>query len=296
MRCMTSCPVGPTVDLVERHPCFSGAAHNKFGRIHLPVSPLCNIQCRFCRRGFNKFEQRPGVASRLVKPEEAPNVITKALRVCPDITVVGVAGPGDPLASSHALDALGRVHERFPKLIPCLSTNGLELANKAEMIAAVGVRALTVTVNAVDSPVLERICSRAQVGGIDLIGDQGARKLIAAQIAGIRKVAGLGIVVKINTVLIPGVNDSTIADIARTTSEAGASMINIIPLIPQFEMAALLVPTAEQLRKAQEEAGKYLSVFTHCRQCRADACGIPGSGKDYGMELYGSVEPTFSHG
>ena len=296
MRCMTSCPVGPTVDLVERHPCFSGAAHNKFGRIHLPVSPLCNIQCRFCRRGFNKFEKRPGVASRLVKPEEAPNVITRALRVCPDITVVGVAGPGDPLASSHALDALGRVHERFPRLIPCLSTNGLELANKAEMIAAVGVRALTVTVNAVDSSVLERICSRVQVGGIDLIGDQGARKLIAAQIAGIEKTAHLGIVVKINTVLIPGVNDSTVTDIARTTSEAGASMINIIPLIPQFEMAALPVPTAEQLRKAQEEAGRYLSVFTHCRQCRADACGIPGSGKDYGMELYGSVEPTFSHG
>jgi nitrogen fixation protein NifB len=293
---MTNCPVGPTVDLIERHPCFSGAAHSKFGRIHLPVSPVCNIQCRFCKRGFNKWEKRPGVAARLVKPEDAPDLIQRALRICPDITVVGVAGPGDPLASPQALDALGRVHERFPELITCLSTNGLELADKAEALDSLGLRALTVTVNAVDPPILERICSRVRVGGVDVIGEEGAQRLIRAQLEGIERVAGLGVVVKINTVLIPGVNDSTVGDIARMVSQAGASMVNIIPLIPQFEMAALAVPTAEQLIKAQEEAGQYLSVFTHCRQCRADACGIPGAGKDYGLELYGSVEPTFSHG
>ena len=43
--------------------CFSASAHNKFARIHLPVSPACNIQCRFCKRGFNKWEIRPGVAA-----------------------------------------------------------------------------------------------------------------------------------------------------------------------------------------------------------------------------------------
>ena len=296
MRCVTNCPVGPTVDLVERHPCFSAEAHNKFGRIHLPVSPVCNIQCRFCKRGFNKWERRPGVAASLVKPQDAAGLVERALRVCPEIAVVGVAGPGDPLASDHALDALKLVHERFPELITCLSTNGLALAEKAEDVASVGVRALTVTVNAVDPSVLVRICSRVRVDGIDTPGEEGARRLIAAQLTGIRTMVSLGVTIKINTVLIPGVNDGVIEDIARTVSEAGASMINIIPLIPQFEMASLLPPSPEQLRSAQSIAAPYLSVFTHCRQCRADACGIPGSGKDYGLELYGSVEPTFSHG
>ncbi len=296
MRCTTRCRNGPTVDLVERHPCFSAEGHNKFGRIHLPVSPVCNIQCRFCKRGFNKWERRPGVAATLVKPEDAGGFVERALRVCPEIAVVGVAGPGDPLASDHALDALKAVHQRFPDLITCLSTNGLELANKAEDVAGAGVRALTITVNAVDPKALGRICSYVGQNGVSITGEEGARRLIAAQLAGIRKMVGLGVAIKINTVLIPDVNDTHMGEIARTVSEAGASMINIIPLIPQFEMAGLAPPGPEQLSRARSMAAPYLSVFTHCRQCRADACGVPGSGKDYGPELYSRLEPTFSHG
>ncbi|OPY70440.1 MAG: FeMo cofactor biosynthesis protein NifB [Syntrophorhabdaceae bacterium PtaU1.Bin034] len=281
---------------LERHPCFSARAHNKFGRIHLPVSPACNIQCRFCKRGFNKWEIRPGVAASLIKPEKAVKIVERARRVCPELTVVGIAGPGDPLATDHALTALKLVHERFPDLILCLSTNGLDLPEKAEEVAAVGVKALTVTVNSVNSRILAHICAHVRQNGLNLTGEEGARRLIAAQLEGIKKMVRLGVVVKINTVLIPGINDMNIKDIARTVSRAGASMINIIPLIPQFEMASLRPPTAEELKKAQDEAEEYLSVFTHCRQCRADACGVPGTGKDYGLELYGRVAPTFSHG
>ncbi len=281
---------------LERHPCFSARAHRKFGRIHLPVSPACNIQCRFCRRGFNKWEKRPGVAASLVAPEESTRIVERARRVCPELTVVGIAGPGDPLATDHALTTLRLVHERFPDMILCLSTNGLALPEKAEEIAAVGVKALTVTVNAVDADVLARICAYVRLDGVTFTGAEGARRLIAAQIEGIKKMVRLGVAVKINTVLIPGINDMGIDEIARAVSAAGASMINIIPLIPQFEFASMAAPSADSLKTAQDEAGAHLSVFTHCRQCRADACGVPGAGKDYGLELYGRVAPTFSHG
>ena len=50
--------------LIKKHPCFNGAAHSKYGRIHLPVSPACNIQCRFCKRGFNRHEQRRSISAR----------------------------------------------------------------------------------------------------------------------------------------------------------------------------------------------------------------------------------------
>jgi nitrogen fixation protein NifB len=294
-RCFKDNGSAPPAGL-ERHPCFSGEAHNRFARIHLPVSPACNIQCRFCKRGFNKWEVRPGVAAALVKPEEAVRIVGRARRICPELTVVGIAGPGDPLATDQALTALKLVHERFPDLILCLSTNGLNLAQKADEVAAIGVKALTVTVNAVNSKILARICAYVRQDGLDLTGEEGARRLIAAQLAGIKRMERLGVVVKINTVLIPGVNDTYIRDVARTVSGAGASVINIIPLIPQFEMAHLRPPTPEDLQKAQDDAAGYLPVFTHCRQCRADACGVPGTGKDYGLELYGRVAPTFSHG
>lgn len=63
--------VGNFEHLAKTHPCLGGEAHFKYGRIHLPVSPACNIQCKFCKRGFNKSEIRPGVSSLLLSPEEA---------------------------------------------------------------------------------------------------------------------------------------------------------------------------------------------------------------------------------
>lgn len=124
--------------LVKTHPCLGGEAHFKYGRIHLPVSPSCNIQCKFCRRGFNKSEVRPGVSSLLLTPEEAVKTVRKALILCPEISVVGIAGPGDTLATDHALETFKLVKKEFPHLINCLSTNGLRLEEKAEKIVELG--------------------------------------------------------------------------------------------------------------------------------------------------------------
>ena len=109
--------------------------------------------------------------------------------------------------------------------------------------------------------------------------------------------AGLGAVVKINIVLIPGINDSHISEIAETVSELGAAIINIIPLIPQHEMADFPSPTCAELNEARTAAEEFLPVFRHCRHCRADACGIPGQGdlSDLLYE-YRDIEQTFSHG
>jgi len=281
---------------LKRHPCFSAGAHNTFGRIHLPVSPACNIQCRYCKRGFNKWEISPGVARGLLDPEAALKTVDRALRVCPEITVVGIAGPGEPLATGHALQTLGLVHEKHPDLIMCLSTNGLMLYEKAREIVGAGVRSLTVTVNAVNAEIQKEICTHIRIGNLYATGEEAAKQLIVAQLSGIRRLSSLGVFVKVNTVLIPGINDRHVGDIASATAKAGASMINIIPLLPRFDFSGRRPPSPSELEKAQAEAGRVLPVFTHCLRCRADACGIPGKGIDHGKELYGGVEPTFSHG
>lgn len=287
-------------DLEGRHPCFSTTAegHAKAARLHLPVSPLCNIACAFCRRDFNRVEQRPGVAGRLLTPDEAVAMVERAVRLIPALSVVGVAGPGDPLASDHAIDTFARIHARWPELTLCVSTNGLQLPARIDELHAAGVTTLTVTVNAVDPAIQAEITPKLAWQRKRLDGVEAARRLIDSQLAGIARAAELGFTIKINTVLIPTVNDHHIGDVARKAAAAGARMINIIPLIPEHRLAHLKEPGFVERHKARAAAAEHLRVFSHCQRCRADAAGVPGL-SDYTAELYGDdlvTEPTFSHG
>lgn len=279
------------------HPCLGGEAHHKFGRLHLPVSPTCNIQCKFCKRECNGNEDRPGVANGILAAENAVATVKRALELCPEITVVGIAGPGDTLATKFAIEAFNYVHEAYPDLIKCLSTNGLLLERYAQELYDAGVSTITVTVNAVDTKIQSQIISHIILDGKIYYGEEAASKLIEAQLRGIRKISELGVIVKVNTVLIPTINDNHIEEIAKTVKEAGATLYNIIPLIPQHDLSHIPAPTCLQLDTARAQAEKYLDVFRHCKHCRADACGIPGQ-KDLSHELYGTRSDleTFSHG
>jgi nitrogen fixation protein NifB len=283
-------------DVMTEHPCFSDGSHGRRGRLHLPVSRSCNIQCRFCARALNKDEDRPGVSAGILPAGEAVEIVAKALSLCPEITVVGIAGPGDALASPEALEVFRLVHKEFPHLIKCLSTNGLALPGKGKALDGVGVRSVTVTVNAVDPFIADEVVSHIAYNGEVVRGTGAGRLLIERQLMGIREVSGLGMIVKVNTVLIPTINDRHIEEIARAVKRAGASMHNIIPLIPRHEMSHIPAPSCEELNRARDAAGKQIEPFRHCQHCRADACGIPGK-SDYSGELYsGRVMETFSHG
>ena len=87
----------------SKHPCFNDAVRHQYGRIHLPVAPDCNIQCNFCDRRFNCVnESRPGVTTSVLAPHQALGYLEQALVRDPRITVVGIAGPGDPFANVDA--------------------------------------------------------------------------------------------------------------------------------------------------------------------------------------------------
>jgi nitrogen fixation protein NifB len=233
------------------------------------------------------------VARGLIKPFDAAERVDEALRLCPAITVVGIAGPGDPLASGEAIAAFERVREVHPEIMLCLSTNGLMLPDYAARLIEIGVSSITVTVNAVDPDILHKIVSRVAFRGVTYKGTDGAKILIERQLEGIRAVSKSAMV-KINTVLIPGVNDGHIALTAKTVADAGARMYNIIPLIPQHEFASFPPPGCADVERARAEAGRYIDVFRHCKHCRADACGIPGV-SEFASELSAAPE-TFSHG
>jgi len=285
-------------ELTSKHPCFARGKKGETGRIHLPVSPTCNIECKFCERSINNYEQRPGVTGEIIKPKEALDIIRRSLELCKEITVAGIAGPGDTLASPYALETFKLIKKEFPDLIKCMSTNGLLLPQKASQIIEIGIDSLTVTVNAVDPQIEAQLNNGIFYRGKHYTGVRAAEILIHNQLEGIRKVTQGGVTVKVNTVLVPGINDEHIEEIAKAVSEAGATIYNIIPLIPQHQLSDCNPPTCAQIDGARQKAEKYIDVFRHCQRCRADAIGVPG-GKDYGDMIYFkrvTHQETFSHG
>jgi nitrogen fixation protein NifB len=272
----------------ENHPCFNDKAHGKYGRIHLPVSAKCNIKCRFCTRDINSEQLRPGVATTILRTENVAETMRKALELCPEISVAGIAGIGDALADNKAVETFEILNKNFPELQKCLSTNGLGLPEYVFELAELGLKYITVTVNAVNADILEKIVEYVEVDGKKIYGKKAAEILIKNQLDGIRKAFLLGMEVKVNTVLIPGINDEHIGEIAQTVKELGVARYNIMPLIPNGEFENYPVPDCKMLNKVRSEAEKYLPVFKKCSHCRADACGIPGK-NEFSKILYEST-------
>lgn len=268
-------------ELLQKHPCLQIKAHTKYRCIHLPVSPSCNIQCRFCKSGLTKQTKRKLNSEAFLTPQQALEKVTQELSVSTDLTVVAIAGPGDTLASSHAYDTFNLVHKNFPSLIKCLSTNGLLLRNKAEALLKVGVKSISVSMNASRVKTLAKICSYVLYDKQYMTGELAANWLLLSQISGIETASRLGIYVKVNTVLIPGVNDKEIGELAKVTARAGAKVMNVIPLIPQCQFMEYRSPTHKELNKARRAVQKYLPVLD-CFQCKIAACGMPGSGCECG--------------
>jgi nitrogen fixation protein NifB len=284
-------------DIANQHPCF-GAAKNK-GRMHLPICPACNIECAFCKRSLNDDEVRPGVASFILPADKAADYVDGALKVTNTISVVGVAGPGDTLVGDNLFEAFRAIDERHPELLKCISTNGLLLEERADELIALGIDTLTVTVNAVDPQILRKIVLAIHWHGKRYEGAEAALIQISNQLAGIRKMAAAGTTIKVNTVLIPGLNDQHIPEIAQRVAEAGAAIYNIIPLSPQHRLSHYAEPTCKEIEDARGKASEYIDVFRHCQRCRADAIGIPGL-TDHAAEVFGAfadkAEEVFSHG
>ena len=284
----TACSAKSNERLVmSKHPCFSEKAHHTSGRIHLPVAPECNIQCGYCIRKFDCVnESRPGVASTILTPHEALERVRAVVeRGAGEIAAVGIAGPGDPLANEATFETLDLVRREYPEAILCVSTNGLALPERVADLIAVGVRSLTVTINAVMPETADAVY--AWVSGPDgerLKGIEGAQRLLDNQWDGLAKAVRAGLIVKVNSVLIPGVNDLELPAVAMLAAEYGAHLSNILPLIPQARFHALERPTPAQIHAARDACGEYLTQMTHCNQCRADACGLIGKDRDMETE------------
>lgn len=260
---------------VEKHPCYNNNAHHRFGRIHLPVAFACNIRCNFCEHKQCVSEHRPGVSQRVMKLEEVLLYVDAVIKDEKDISVVGVAGQGDALANKETFKALKIVHEKYPNIIKCISTNGYLLPERIEELRDCGVKTITVTVNSVN-PEIGALVYEHVMGKN---GVEGAKDLIERQKLGVKKAVDNGFLVKINTVLIPGINENEIEEIAKFYSKVGAYIMNITPLIPLYKFKDKKPPSCEEINEARKKCEKYIKQFRMCQQCRSDAAGLISKNK-----------------
>jgi len=270
--------------LVRDHPCYSEEAHHHFARLHVAVAPACNVQCHYCNRKYDcASESRPGVVSERLGPDDAVRKVLAVAAAVPELSVVGIAGPGDALANVEATFAtLAGIRRAAPDLTLCLSTNGLALPEHLDRIAAAGVRHVTVTVNMTDPEVGERIYPWVLHGGRKVRGREASRLLSERQLEGIAGLRARGVLVKVNAVHIPGVNDGHLPEVIRTVRRAGAFLVNVVPLISapehgtHYGRTGQRGPTDEELEAVQAACAVDARLMRHCRQCRADAVGRLG--------------------
>ena len=262
----------------ERHPCFNFEARNKFGRIHLPVAPKCNIQCNFCDRRYSCVnESRPGVTSAVLSPAQAVVYLDMLMEKMSSISVVGIAGPGDAFSNvEETLETIRRVREKYPFVLFCLSTNGLNILPYCDDLIELGLTHLTITINAVKKDIGSKIYAWVSDNGKMYRGEEAAELLMERQLGAVEKFSKAGVTVKVNCVLLPGVNDCHIEEVALRVSERGANIFNCMPIIPVKETVfeKIRKPLGVEVHNIREKCSKHIKQMTHCQRCRADAAGL----------------------
>lgn len=267
---------------IDNHPCFNKGSCSSFGRVHLPVAPRCNVSCNFCNRKFDCVnESRPGVTSGILTPKQALAYTDKVLKRSNKISVVGIAGPGDPFANSkETLETLTLVREHYPNTILCVATNGLDLLPHIPRLAELKVSHVTVTVNAVDPAIATQVYAWARASKKVYRGLAMGEMIVERQLAVLKSLREHGIIAKVNSIIMPGINDHHIEEIAKVAAEHGAELMNCIPMIPvegtPFE--PLGEPDAKTVARVRLQSGAHVRQMLHCARCRADAVGPIGEG------------------
>ncbi|PJI40837.1 MAG: nitrogenase cofactor biosynthesis protein NifB [Rhizobium sp.] len=276
---------------IKDHPCYSEEAHHYFARMHVAVAPACNIQCNYCNRKYDcANESRPGVVSEKLTPGQAKRKVIAVANEVPQLSVLGIAGPGDACYDWRKTRAtFEEVSCDIPDIKLCISTNGLALPDHVDELAAMNVDHVTITINMVDPEIGTKIYPWIFYKNRRYTGLEASQILHERQMLGLEMLTARGILTKINSVMIPGVNDEHLIEVNKWVKERGAFLHNVMPLISDpahgthYGLTGQRGPKAMELKALQDKLEGGAKLMRHCRQCRADAVGLLG--EDRGQEF-----------
>jgi nitrogen fixation protein NifB len=289
---------------IAKHPCYSEEAHHHYARMHVAVAPACNIQCNYCNRKYDcANESRPGVVSELLTPEEAAHKVLVIAGKIPQMTVLGVAGPGDPLANPEkTFRTFELIADQAPDIKLCLSTNGLMLTEHIERIKQLNIDHVTITLNTIDPEIGAQIYAWVHYKRKRYRGVEGAKILLEKQLEGLQALKEADILCKVNSVMIPGINDQHLVEVNRAIRQRGAFLHNIMPLISapehgtHFGLIGQRGPNTQELKEVQDQCSGNMKMMRHCRQCRADAVGLLGEDRsqEFTKDKFLEMSPEYN--
>ena len=276
---------------IKDHPCYSEEAHHYFARMHVAVAPACNIQCHYCNRKYDcSNESRPGVVSEKLTPDQAMRKVITVANEVPQLSVLGIAGPGDACYDwKKTKETFSLVAKQIPDIKLCISTNGLALPDRIDELVDMNVDHVTITINMVDPEIGAKIYPWIFYKNKRYTGLEASQILHERQMRGLEMLTGRGILTKINSVMIPGINDEHLKIVNGEVKKRGAFLHNIMPLISDpahgthFGLTGQRGPKHSELKALQDACAGGANLMRHCRQCRADAVGLLG--EDRGQEF-----------
>jgi cyclic pyranopterin phosphate synthase len=180
---------------------------DSFGRVHnnlrISVTDRCNLRCTYCMPEEVVFMER----SRLLTFEEITHFVRVAVPL--GIDKVRLTG-GEPLMRRD-LSRLAAMLTAIPGLEDVgLTTNGLLLAEHAQSLFDAGLRRINISLDTLDAGRFRQLTRR---DGLDRV----LAGIAAAQEAGFAPI-------KVNAVVIRGVNDCDVVGLARAARDNGWEM------------------------------------------------------------------------
>ncbi|HEY5820668.1 MAG TPA: GTP 3',8-cyclase MoaA [Propionibacteriaceae bacterium] len=195
----------PTVRLARPVPGLVPASEqlaltDAFGRtatdLRVSLTDRCNLRCTYCMPAEG-LDWMPH--AEVLSDEEIVRLITIGVQRL-GITTVRLTG-GEPLLRKNLELLVADLAALDPAPVIALTTNGIGLAARAEKLAAAGLTRINISLDTLDAQTFKQLTRRPRLPDV-LAGVTAARE------AGLEPV-------KINTVLMRGINDHEAGDLLR---------------------------------------------------------------------------------
>lgn len=211
-----------------------------YGRVatdlRVSLTDKCNLRCTYCMpaEGLQWLPK-----AELLSDDELVRLIDIGVSRL-GITTVRLTG-GEPLLRPDLEALVARVVALRPSPQVALTTNGIGLARRAAKLATAGLRRINVSLDTLNADTFARMARRDRLSDV-LAGIRAART------------AGLD-PVKINTVLMRGVNDHEALDLLRWAMAEGVQLrfIEQMPLDAQHAWRRTEMVTADEIRATLQQ-------------------------------------------
>jgi cyclic pyranopterin phosphate synthase len=199
--------------------------------LRLSITDRCNLGCFYClpRRDWQKLP-----APEILRYEELVEAARAAVSI--GIRKIRVTG-GEPLVRRGVVEFVRSLHQVPGLNEVCLTTNGLLLAEMARDLHETGLRHLNLSL---DSLIPERY---REITGRDNFTDV---------MTGLRRALDLGFQpIKINCVVLKGLNDDELLDFARLAQDLPLQVrfIEFMPTVSPERWTKHFLPMAEVRRR-----------------------------------------------